>query len=120
MLKEPLFKILSLSNTNGQINAELQVDQQNEIFAGHFPDHPVVPGACMLQVVKETLAGAFKNNLSLVRADNIKFLSLVEPSTATLQLNITYQQLDSDVKIFATLSAGETACMKLQGVFTSQ
>jgi len=117
MLKKPLFKIASLTQTDGQIDAELQIDQQNEIFAGHFPDHPVVPGACMLQVVKEILADTVKADIGLLRADNIKFLSLVEPSTDLLQLNITYQQTDSGLKINASLLAGEIACMKLQGIF---
>lgn len=117
MLKKPLFKIVSLTQTDGNIIAELQIDQQNEIFTGHFPNQPVVPGACMLQIVKEILAATLKNNLGLVRADNIKFLSLVEPSAASLQLNITYQQSDTDVKITAALLTGDTACMKMQGSF---
>ncbi|GAA4083744.1 hypothetical protein [Mucilaginibacter panaciglaebae] len=117
MFKESLFKISSITHDEGQINADLQIDQRNEIFAGHFPDQPVVPGACMLQIVKETLADALKVNLALVRADNIKFLSLVEPSIGKLQLTIIYQQADSDLKINANLSSGETVCMKMQGVF---
>src|ERR1700750_3164153 len=110
MLKEPLLKIQSLKHEEGQIDAELQVDQYNEIFQGHFPDQPVVPGACMLQIVKEILTDALKANLILVKADNIKFLSLVEPATGALQLNITYQQADRDIKISASLSSGETSC----------
>ncbi|MDB5004282.1 MAG: FabA-like domain protein [Mucilaginibacter sp.] len=117
MLKEPLFKILSLNNEGSAINAVLEIDEHNEIFAGHFPDHPVVPGACMLQIVKEVLASALNMPLRLVKADNIKFLSLVEPSTQTVQLSIAYQLIDSDIKIIANLMAGEVVCMKLSGTF---
>ncbi|HWZ35102.1 MAG TPA: hypothetical protein VNW51_03040 [Mucilaginibacter sp.] len=120
MLKEPLFQITSLTHTDGQINAELQIDQQNEILVGHFPDQPVVPGACMLQIVKEILADTLKADIVLVCADNIKFLSLVEPSAGSLQLNITYQQAENGLKVSAGLSAGEKACMKLQGVFAAR
>lgn len=120
MLKKPLFKILSLNHAVGQINAALQIDQQNEIFAGHFPDQPVVPGACMLQIVKEVLADTLKSDLVLARADNIKFLSLVEPSIALLQLSINYQQADDNLKVSASLMAGETACMKLQALFSER
>ena len=117
MLKEPLFKIASLTHTDGQIDAALQIDQQHEIFGGHFPDHPVVPGACMLQVVKDILGDTLKVSLGLVRADNIKFLSLVEPATGLLQLDINYQQAEGNLKVTANLLAEETVCMKLQGVF---
>jgi len=117
MLKEPLFKISSLQHEVNVINAILEIDELNEIFAGHFPDHPVVPGACMLQVVKEVLASALNKPLRLVKADNIKFLSLIEPSSQTLQLSIAYQLIDSDIKIISSLMAGEVVCMKLSGIF---
>lgn len=117
MLREPLFNILSLQHEESTINAILEIDEHNEIFAGHFPDHPVVPGACMLQIVKEILASALNKPLRLVKADNIKFLSLIEPSTQTLQLNIAYQLIDNDIKITANLITGEVVCMKLSGTF---
>ena len=117
MLKEPLFKLSSITHEEGQINAYLQIDQHNPIFAGHFPDQPVVPGACMLQIVKEILADTLNAGLSLARADNIKFLSLVEPSAGSLQLNVTYQQTDNELKVNASLTSDETVCMKLQGIF---
>ncbi|WP_214070903.1 hypothetical protein [Mucilaginibacter sp. dw_454] len=118
MLKEPLLKIQSLIHHEGRIDAELQVDRHSEILAVHFPGQPVVPGACMLQIVKEILADTLKTELRLVRADNIKFLSLVEPSVSILQLNITYKQTDNDFRVTASLFNGETTYMKLQGIFT--
>lgn len=118
MLKEPLFKIISLNHNNNLVNAILEINQASEIFEGHFPDQPIVPGASMLQIVKDVLADALNSPLQLVKADNIKFLSLVEPSTNhQLQLDITYQLIENDIKITAGLTAGEVVCMKLQGVF---
>ena len=118
MLKEPIFKIVSITHEDNTVNAVLEIDQLNEIFNGHFPDQPVVPGACMLQMVKEVLADALKVSLRLVKADNIKFLSLIPPSAQSLQLNINYLLTDSDIKVNSTLSSGEYTCMKLQGMFT--
>ena len=118
MLKEPIFKILSITHGDNSVTAVLEIDQENEIFNGHFPDHPVVPGACMLQIVKEVLADALKVSLRLVKADNIKFLSLIHPSARSLQLNIAYHVIDTNIKVNASLSTGETTCMKLQGMFT--
>jgi 3-hydroxyacyl-[acyl-carrier-protein] dehydratase len=117
MLKEPLFKIVSLTKEEHSVNAVLEIDQANEIFKGHFPDQPVVPGACMLQIMKEVLAEALNISLRLVKADNIKFLSLLQPETGSLQLNITYHLTGSDIKVNANLSAGDLLCMKLQATF---
>jgi 3-hydroxyacyl-[acyl-carrier-protein] dehydratase len=117
MLKEPLFKIVSLTKVGNAVNAVLEIDQLNMIFNGHFPDQPVVPGACMLQIVKQVLASALSISLRLVKADNIKFLSLLQPETGSLQLNITHHLIDTYIKVNANLSAGDLVCMKLQATF---
>lgn len=118
MSKESLFKILLLEKEENLINAALEIDELNDIFKGHFPNQPIVPGACMLQIVKEVLAVALNRPLRLIKADNIKFLSFIEPNTAKiLYLNIAYQLTDKEIKITANLLAGEIVCMKLQGIF---
>lgn len=118
MLRDPLFKIVSINADDSAVVASVEIDIDNEILKGHFPDQPVVPGASMLQLVKEILATAIKRPVRLVKADNIKFLSLIEPSIAMLQLNIAYQLSDNNIKVNAFLSAGDITCMKLQGIYT--
>ncbi len=118
MLTEPIFKILALDHRENIIDVVLEIDRHNPIFEGHFPGQPVVPGACMLQLVKDVLADALNRPVRLIIAENIKFLSLLEPATDTvLHLSIDYQLADSEIKVTANLTAGETVCMKLQGVF---
>jgi 3-hydroxyacyl-[acyl-carrier-protein] dehydratase len=117
MLHQPLFKILSVNADDSTIVALVAIDVDNEILKGHFPDQPIVPGASMLQLAKDVLATALNKQLRLVKADNIKFLSLIEPSAVQLQLNIAYKLIDSDIKAKAILSVCDITCMKLQGVF---
>jgi 3-hydroxyacyl-[acyl-carrier-protein] dehydratase len=118
MIKEPLFKILATDHQDNTIHAVLDIDRDNKILEGHFPGQPVVPGACMLQLVKDTLADTLNKSIRLLKADNIKFLSLIDPGTMqSLQLEITYQQNENDIQVTANLNAGEVVCMKLQGVF---
>jgi 3-hydroxyacyl-[acyl-carrier-protein] dehydratase len=119
MLRDPLFKIISINADDNAVVASIDIDIDNEILKGHFPGQPVVPGASMLQLVKEVLATAIKKPVRLVKADNVKFLSLIEPSVVTLQLNLAYQLTDSNIKINATLSSGDITCMKLQGTFVA-
>lgn len=119
MQRGPLFKILSIVHQDDTVKADLKIERGNEIFKGHFPDQPVVPGASMLQAVKDVLEKALNQSLRLKKADNIKFLLLVEPGiTHVLQLNLTYKLVDDQINITANLMAGEVVCMKLQGVFT--
>ena len=114
---EPVFKIISVERKDNSIITMLQVDAASDIFKGHFPDQPVVPGACMLQTVKEILEDNFNAPLKLAKADNIKFLNMVTPDSTGLAMKIHHQLLDNVIKIVAELTGDAVVFMKLQASF---
>ena len=59
--------------------AVLLLNADHPIFAGHFPGQPVVPGACQLQIVQELLSHLLGGEYHLVKADQIKFLTPIDP-----------------------------------------
>ena len=38
-----------------EISVVIELNQQHAIYSGHFPDQPIVPGVCQIQIVKELL-----------------------------------------------------------------
>ena len=121
MLTDPLFKFLSVNHTDGLIIAALQIDTGHEIFNGHFPDQPVVPGASMVQLVKDVLKHALKVNMQLQIANNLKFLQVIDPREIDrLQLTINYTTDDNLLKVNADLLNEENICFKFQGVFVTK
>ncbi len=112
---KPVFDILNIDQGESSLNEALEVNADSEIFDGHFPGQPVVPGACMLQLVKDMLSETLKVSPKLLKADNIKFLGLVQPGTENLNLIIKYQLFGDQIKMNAILSNTETTFMKLQG-----
>jgi 3-hydroxyacyl-[acyl-carrier-protein] dehydratase len=118
MLTDPIFKILSINSTEGLISAALETDVNHPIFKGHFPDQPVVPGACMVQLVKEVLEKKLDASLQLKIANNLKFLSLIDPQiTTSLQLQLTYSIDDEQVKVNGDMVAEDMVYFKFQGIF---
>jgi len=116
---EALFKISKLKHGDGIISTMLDINKDCEIFKGHFPGHPVVPGACMLQIVKEVLEEALAAPLRLKKADHLKFISMIDPgNTLAVQLDIAYKIVEEgDVSVTAKLMSGEVVCFKFQGRF---
>lgn len=118
MLKNHFYHIISINRQENSFQVSLQFNSEHEIFKGHFPGQPVVPGACMLQMVKEILNDVLHKDLRLQKAGNLKFIAPVDPRvTDDLQLNITYQPVDDGLQISATLNANGVVCFKMQGVF---
>jgi len=64
MLIKNLYKIESFHYKNQQLKAEIFINKEHEIFKGHFPNNPVMPGVCMIQIIKELTEKEIKFSLS--------------------------------------------------------
>ena len=114
-----IFKLVSFTHADGKIEAILNVNAKSPIFKGHFPAQPVVPGACMVQLVKDSLESVLGHTIRLKRADQIKFINVILPGDGKqLQLTINHRPADDGAAfVQASLSKNEAICFKLQGTF---
>jgi 3-hydroxyacyl-[acyl-carrier-protein] dehydratase len=119
VINNDLFSIKKITHDEGSIKAILGINADSEILKGHFPGHPVVPGACMLQITKEVLQSVLQTALRLKKADQLKFITMIDPAnTRRIELDITYKyQDDGGVIASAKLSNPETIYFKLQADF---
>jgi len=114
-----IFSIKNLTHAEGKLSAGVIVNENSDILKGHFPGQPVVPGACMLQLVKDVLESVIKHKLQLKRAEHIKFLSMIIPEgekelQLVVSVNITE---DGAYAVQAALCSGDVTCFKFQGSF---
>ena len=114
-----LFGIGKIAHEDGAISATLNINPDSEILKGHFPGHPVVPGACMLQVVKEVLDLTLNHRVRLKKADQLKFMIMIDPTnTVTVTLDMTYKKAEDDsIVVTAKLSNPDALYFKFQGSF---
>ena len=117
MLKDSLYTILLSDHRGGIITATLELDKEHAIFNGHFPGRPVLPGACMLQMVKEVLETELGRSFMLTKAVQMKFLELIDPrvnNVVELMINYT-NTTDHIINASATLSTMTATCFKFRG-----
>jgi len=113
-----IFIIDSISHADDTIGTILSINSSSTIFDGHFPNQPVVPGACMLQVVKDVLENALGESFQLKKAGNIKFISMIVPSlNDMIQLEISYKPVGDGINVTAKLVSNDVICFKFQGSF---
>jgi len=114
-----LFSIEEINHEDGVIKATLGINADSEILKGHFPGHPVVPGACMLQITKDVLEVVLTTLLQLKKADQLKFMTMIDPEVMPrVELDITYKQPEENsITVTAKLSNPDTVYFKLQGSF---
>ena len=54
MLLDNFYTILSSESSDSTIwTIQVKLNPGHPVYQGHFPGHPVVPGVCLLQLIKE-------------------------------------------------------------------
>ncbi len=120
MLIKDLYKLTNFSNEEGEVKAEIHLNKDNEIFKGHFPGNPVMPGVCMIQIIKELTEKATEKSLFLSQTSNIKFMAIINPNvTPDLAINITITEIEDGYKIKNDSSFGDTLALKMSATFTT-
>ncbi|RDK88748.1 hotdog family protein [Marinirhabdus gelatinilytica] len=118
MLIEGLYTVKECNQEDQNILATIMLHKDHDIFKGHFPGNPVMPGVCMLQIIKEFTEEATGKQLFLSVSSNIKFMAIINPEiNPEVTLAISYTEEGDQVKIKNTSSIGETVALKLSATF---
>ena len=90
-----LYEIQDIQLSPGGINVRVQLNADHEIFKGHFPGQPVMPGVCMMELVCAVAERKAGIPLRITGGPLIKFLNMVDPrKTAELQVEMTLEEKD--------------------------
>ncbi len=116
-LKNSLYCILSKAVSDPTISYDIQLDASHFIYQAHFPDNPITPGVCIIQIAKELLEDHLACDLHVIRMKNVKFLQVISPRERT---TITYQfdKIVTDTTTGTTqavvqIMSGETSLTRL-------
>lgn len=77
LLRNNLYQITA----SGEGTYTIRFNASHPVFAGHFPGHPIVPGACLVQIAEELLADHLGIRLHFTDLRNLKFRKPVTPDT---------------------------------------
>lgn len=114
-LEGSFYSIESLELTGeGVLTAEVVLNADHEIYAGHFPQRAVVPGVCTLTIVRECIGVALGRDVVLKEVKECKFVAAVLPEvTRRLRLSLTLAD-DGGVKGAVTRVEDGVTAVKLK------
>ena len=94
-LKNSLYHIVS----HNESSYTIRFNPDHPIFAGHFPGHPIVPGACLVQIAQELLSDCLGQQVNLTAIRNLKFRQPITPDMEIRYIidenKITIEDLES-------------------------
>ena len=120
MVLKDFYKILSEEKiSDSKHTITILVNEKHEIFKGHFPGNPIMPGVCMIHIIKELTEKITQKTLMIQTLSNVKFMALINPENnpeLRLELDITITE-DDLVKVKNTTYFNDTVALKLSNVY---
>lgn len=74
-----LYSIVSKNVTDSSIRYDILLDASHFIYQAHFPEEPITPGVCIIQIAKELMENHLHQMLSIKTLKNVKFLNVISP-----------------------------------------
>ncbi len=109
------YKTASLKEEPEQLFCTISFNENHPIFQGHFPAQAVVPGVCMVFIVKGLLQNATSRTLLLNRASSVKFLQLLHPASV-VDVTVSWKN-EADVLVVNARFADAADVFKFSGRF---
>ncbi len=118
-LLNDFYTILDSNPTESGISVLVKINKDHSIFEGHFPNHPVTPGVCTMQIIKELSEHHFEKELMLKTARNVKFMAIINPKeNDEVRFDLSFEPNgEGEISIKATVLMDKNPALKFGGSF---
>lgn len=119
MLLNDFFSYKLVDKQDDKLLVDVKFNTSHDIYKGHFPELPITPGVCQVQLVQEILCDIFKCKYQLKSAKDIKFLNFIDPMKVdSLSLELTLKSKDEfELSVNALMKSDAINYLKMRSVF---
>lgn len=121
MLIKDFYRVVSIQNEETGYQAVIELNKEHAVFDGHFPDNPVMPGVCMIQIIKELVESTTRKILFMQQVSNVKFMALINPQVEQiLVVNFSIEEQEDLLKVKSSIQFQDTIALKMSSVYTQK
>ncbi|MBO6211553.1 3-hydroxyacyl-ACP dehydratase [Algoriella sp.] len=119
MLISNLYTVKSTDKIDDNtIKFKIELNPTHEIFEGHFPNNPIMPGVCMIQIIKELTEDFESKQLFLSKVSNVKFMAIINPFiNPILDIDLSISRENDEIKVKNVSFFETTIALKFSAVF---
>ena len=119
ILLDKLYTIKSQQVEGNDIHYLIGFNVDYEILKGHFPGNPIIPGACIIQIISELVSKHLGFDVIMSEAKKIKFTNPIKPEKDNEVLFvISLSTTDKGIATAVTVSTEETIFAKISATFS--
>lgn len=114
ILKDNLYTIMSQSVAENDADFRIALDAEHFIYRAHFPNNPITPGVCLIQLVVELFGWVRGRNFSIKSLKKIKFTAPISPVTSPeVGVSLHFAESEGGWQIKALVKEGDTVFAKM-------
>ncbi|MDR3218680.1 MAG: hydroxymyristoyl-ACP dehydratase [Dysgonamonadaceae bacterium] len=115
MLLTSFFQLKSVEKSGNTVLFAVLINPRHEVFKGHFPQQPVVPGVFTLQMIKECTELFLDRKWRYSELSNCKFLRPILPGhDEEIKIRCEYTLENDTLQLKANVASGEFDCLSLK------
>ncbi len=92
------FSVTQFSQSEEKIEAGIILNKEHEIYGGHFPGQPVVPGVMQIEIVRQLAERHFNKKLFIEKVISAKYLQPILPGKQQ-NLSISFSAKEKEEKV---------------------
>lgn len=99
----------------GKARYTIKILPDCDLYRGHFPSHPVCPGICNVELLRECAMKAIGQKLHITAIKKCRFTKVATPQTVSeLTASLAWQPVDGGFSLRASLSHDDTLYVDME------
>ena len=100
---------------------QIELNPNHQVFEGHFPNNPITPGVCMMQIIKELTEDFLQKEVQLSKVSNVKFMATINPFlNPILELDLNIIENENEIKVKNSSFFDKTTALKFSAIFINK
>ncbi len=118
-LLDSYYKIVNTTERVGATVFCVELLSGCKVYEGHFPGHPVSPGACNMQMIKELAERISGQPLHIASIKQCRMIDVISPQdTPALTVAVALAPTEQGFAVTASIAA-DTVCLTFKGEMTA-
>lgn len=114
MLIKDFYSVSDFSASQDSATETILLNPNHQVYKGHFPGQPVVPGVIQVQILRELLEQAFNKKFFIKEVISAKYLNVIVPDNKLLTVEITFKPFEEGFKLTGLIKNGEHIFCKVK------
>ncbi|GHU68528.1 hypothetical protein FACS189413_05630 [Bacteroidia bacterium] len=114
ILKDNLFTIENQNVADGKAAFRVKLNAEHFIYQAHFPNNPITPGVCLIQMAVELFDFVKTANFNIKTLKNVKFTAPISPlEFPEVDFLLEFSENENQWQIKAIVKEKETIFVKI-------